>query len=155
MIGVRCSAPPSWRAWWRCSPVEGSWRARSPCRRGLFREAARAAETAIADEDSCVAYADQWDDLVKVAFCAYPLLLLLAVVLIAWLLTAQTVTVAYARERAAGAALTLHALWRRSRPHLGAAVRVQSLTLACALVPALAGLLVLAAIQSEMVPGVV
>ncbi|MGW4443956.1 hypothetical protein [Streptomyces sp. NPDC004682] len=126
---------------------------------GLFLEAGRAAETAIADEDSYVAYADQWDGLVKVAFCVYPLLLLVAVVLIAWLLTAQAVTVAYARERAAAgtpaAALTLHALWRRSRPHLGAAVRVQLLTLACALVPGLAGLLVLVAIQSEMVPGVV
>ncbi|MFE7017544.1 hypothetical protein ACFVAQ_44995 [Streptomyces sp. NPDC057651] len=68
---------------------------------GLFLEAGRAAELAIEDEDSYVAYADQWDSLVKVAFCVYPLLLLVAMVSIAWLLTAQAVTVAYARERAA------------------------------------------------------
>ncbi|MER6089743.1 hypothetical protein [Streptomyces bluensis] len=130
---------------------------------GLFLEARRAAELAIEYEDSYVAYADQWDSLVKVAFCVYALLLLVAMVSIAWLFTAQAVTVAYARERAAagtGAAtapdtLTLRALWRRSRPHLGAALRVQLLTLVCALVPGLAGLLVLVVIESEVVPGVV
>ncbi|MFE4685242.1 hypothetical protein ACFRNJ_31335 [Streptomyces sp. NPDC056721] len=130
---------------------------------GFFLEAGRAAELAIEDEDSYVAYADQWDGLVKVAFCVYPLLLLVAMVSIAWLLTAQAVTVAYARERAAAGtgaatapgALTLRALWRRSRPYLGVALRVQLLTLVCALVPGLAGLLVLVAVELEMVPGVV
>ncbi|MER6693772.1 hypothetical protein [Streptomyces minutiscleroticus] len=128
---------------------------------GLFLEAGRAAELAVAYEDSYVAYADQWDSLVDVALCAFPLLLLLAMVLVAWLLTAQAVTVAHARERAAAGttwalgALTLRALWRRSRPHLGAALRVQSLTLMWALVPGLAGLFVLVAIQLEVVPGVV
>ncbi len=126
---------------------------------GLFLEAGRAAERSIAYEESYVAYADQWDDLVKVACCVYPLLLLLALALMAWLLTAQAVTVAHARERAAAGsdpgALTLRALWRRSRPHLGAALRVQLLTLVCALVPGLAGLLVLAAVAMEAVPGIV
>ncbi|WP_406314065.1 hypothetical protein [Streptomyces sp. NBC_00118] len=130
---------------------------------GLFLEARRAAELAIEGEDSYVAYADQWDSLVKVAFCVYPLLVLVAMVSVAWLLTAQAVTVAYARERAAAGAgaatapgaLTLRALWRRSRPHLGAALRVQLLTLVCALIPGLAGLLVLLVVGWEMVPGVV
>lgn len=130
---------------------------------GLFLEAGRTAERSIAYEESYVAYIDQWDGLVKVAFCVYPLLLLVATALVAWLFTAQAVTVAHARERdAAGAppgagpgTLTLRALWRRSRPHLGAAFRVQWLTLICALVPALAGLLVLAAVAEEWVPGVV
>ncbi|MGW4103568.1 hypothetical protein [Streptomyces sp. NPDC004976] len=124
---------------------------------GLFLEARSDAELAIENEDSYGAYADQWDSLVKVAFCVYPLLLLVAMVSIAWLLTAQAVTVAYARERAAAGTvlgvLTLHALWRRSRPHLGAALRVQLLTLVCALVPGLAGL-VLVAVESERVPAV-
>ncbi|MEV6699318.1 hypothetical protein AB0M68_19430 [Streptomyces sp. NPDC051453] len=130
---------------------------------GLFLEAGRDAELAIEGEDSYVAYADQWDSLVKVAFCVYPLLVLVAMVSVAWLLTAQAVTVAYARERAAAGAgvatapgaLTLRALWRRSRPHLGAALRVQLLTLVCALIPGLAGLLVLLVVGWEMVPGVV
>lgn len=130
---------------------------------GLFLEARRAAELAIEYEDSYVAYADQWDSLVKVAFCVYLMLLVVAVVSIAWLFTAQAVTVAYARERAAAGtgaaaapgALTLRALWRRSRPHLGAALRIQLLTLVCALVPGVAGLLVLVVIELEMVPGVV
>ncbi|MFC4469606.1 hypothetical protein ACFPH6_34755 [Streptomyces xiangluensis] len=130
---------------------------------GLFLEARRAAELAIEYEDSYVAYADQWDSLVKVAFCVFPLLLLVAIVSIAWLLTAQAITVAHARERAAAGtglaaapgALTLRALWRRSRPDFGAALRVQLLTLVCALVPGLAGLLVLVVIELEMVPGVV
>ncbi|MEU6763868.1 hypothetical protein ABZ916_15260 [Streptomyces sp. NPDC046853] len=146
---------------------------------GLFLEAGRTAEGSIEYEESYVAYVDQWDGLVKVALCVYPLLLLVAMALIAWLLTAQAVTVAHARERdTAGAApgtapgaspgtvpgaapgadpgtLTLRALWRRSRPHLGAAFRIQLLTLVCALVPAAAGLLVLAAVDMEMVPGVV
>ncbi|MFE6163924.1 hypothetical protein ACFQ7F_33990 [Streptomyces sp. NPDC056486] len=130
---------------------------------GLFLEAGRTAEGSIDYEESYVAYIDQWDSLVKVAFCVYPLLLLVAMVLIAWVFTAQAVTVAHAQERdTAGAdpgadpgALTLRALWRRSRPHLGAAFRVQLLTLVCALVAALAGLLVLAAVDMEMVPGVV
>ncbi|MFF0515512.1 hypothetical protein [Streptomyces sp. NPDC004250] len=128
---------------------------------GLFLEARRAAELAIEYEDSYVAYADQWDSLVMVALCVFPLLLLVAMVLIAWLLTAQAVTVAHVRERAgegtdpAPGALTLSALWRRCRPHLGAAFRVQLLTLVCALVPALAGLLVLVLLELEMVPGVV
>ncbi|WP_257585864.1 hypothetical protein [Streptomyces sp. NEAU-sy36] len=130
---------------------------------GLFLEAGRAAERSIDYEDSYVAYSDQWDGLVKVAFCVYPLLLLVAMVLIAWLLTAQAVIVVHARERTAAGTdsrgapgtLTLRALWRRSRPHLGAAFRVQSLTLLCALFPGLAGLLVLAVIDMGMVPGVV
>ncbi|MGW0778004.1 hypothetical protein ACWD01_31160 [Streptomyces sp. NPDC002835] len=130
---------------------------------GLFLEARRAAELAIEYEDSYVAYADQWDSLVKVAFCVFPLLLLVAMASIAWLLTAQAVTVAHARERAAAGtdpasapgALTLRALWRRSRPDFGAALRVQLLTLVCALVPGLAGLLVLVVVAMEMVPGVV
>ncbi|MFF4307149.1 hypothetical protein [Streptomyces sp. NPDC001601] len=130
---------------------------------GLFLAARRDAEFSIANEDSYVAYADQWSSLAKVAFGVYPLLLLVAVVLFAWLLTAQAVVAAYARERAASGAdaatvpgaLTLRALWCRCRPHLGSALRVQLLTLPCVLVPALAGLLVLAAIQLEMVPGVV
>ncbi|MGW6054201.1 hypothetical protein [Streptomyces sp. NPDC055189] len=132
---------------------------------GLFLEAGRTAEGSIANEESYVAYIDQWDGLVKVALCVYPLLLLVAMALIAWLLAAQAVTVAHARERdTAGTGpgpvaepdtLTLRALWRRTRPHLGVAFRIQSLTLACALGPALAGLLVLAAVDMEMVPGVV
>ncbi|MGV9357493.1 hypothetical protein [Streptomyces misionensis] len=130
---------------------------------GLFLEAGRAAERSIDYEESYVAYSDQWDGLVKVAFCVYPLLLLVAMVLIAWLLTAQAVIVVHARERTAAgtdsrgvpATLTLRALWRRSRPHLGAAFRVQLLTLVCALLPGLAGLLVLAVIDMGMVPGVV
>ncbi|MFE4449257.1 hypothetical protein [Streptomyces sp. NPDC056796] len=125
---------------------------------GLFLEAGRTAEGSIANEESYVAYIDQWDALVKVAFGVYPLLGLVAVVLIAWLLTAQAVTVAHVRERANGpdgAALTLRALGRRTRPHVGAAFRIQLLTLACALVPALAGLLVLAVVAMEKVPGVV
>lgn len=123
----------------------------------LFLEARNDAELAIENEDSYVAYADQWDSLVMVAFCVYPLLLVVAMTSIAWLLTAQAVTVAHARQRAAedtAGALTLNALWRRSRPHLGAALRVQSLTLVCALVPGLAGLLVLVAVASDVVPGV-
>lgn len=134
---------------------------------GLFLEARRVAEDSIDYEESYVAYADQWDGLVSVAFCVYPLLLLVAMVLTALLLTAQAVTVAHARERAEagkgpgaapgsdGDALTLRALWRRIRPHFGAAFRVQLLTLVCALVPGLAGLLVLAVVAMEMVPGVV
>ncbi|MCG7208228.1 hypothetical protein [Streptomyces arenae] len=130
---------------------------------GLFLAARRDAEFSIANEDSYVAYADQWNSLVKVAFGVYPLLLLVAMVLVAWLFTAQAVIAAYARERVASGAdaatapgaLTLRALWCRSRPHLGAALRVQLLTLLCVLVPGLAGLLVLAAIQLELVPGVV
>ncbi|MFD6278609.1 hypothetical protein ACFWFI_24030 [Streptomyces sp. NPDC060209] len=128
---------------------------------GLFLEAGRTAESSIDYEESYVAYIDQWDGLVKVAFCVYPLLLLVAMVLIAWLLAAQAVTVAHARERAEAGpgphrdSLTPRALWRRTRPHLGAAFRVQLLTLVCALVPGLAGLLVLAAVAMEMVPGVV
>ncbi|MFD4988180.1 hypothetical protein [Streptomyces sp. NPDC058374] len=130
---------------------------------GLFLQARRSAESSIDYEESYVAYAGQWDGLVKVAFCVYPLLLLVAMALIAWLLTAQAVAVAHARERDAAGAdpgagpgrLTLRALWRRSRPHLGAAFRVQSLTLVCALGPALAGLFVLAAVAMEWVPGVV
>ncbi|MGX1267177.1 hypothetical protein [Streptomyces phaeoluteigriseus] len=130
---------------------------------GLFLEARKAAELAIAYEDSYVAYADQWDSLVKVAFCVVPLLLLVGMVSIAWLLTAQAVTVAHARERtaadtdpaAAPGTLTLRALWCRSRPEFGAALRVQWLTLMCALVPGLAGLLVLGVVESEMVPGLV
>ncbi|MFM9500350.1 hypothetical protein ACKI1Q_43125 [Streptomyces galilaeus] len=130
---------------------------------GLFLEARRAAELAIEYEDSYVAYADQWDSLVKVAFCVVPLLLLGAMVSIAWLLTAQAVTVAHARERAAAGtdpaaapgALTLRALWSRSCPGFGAALRVQLLTLACALVPGLVGLLVLVVVELGMVPGVV
>ncbi|MFF4053874.1 hypothetical protein ACFYZ5_45555 [Streptomyces chartreusis] len=90
----------------------------------------------------------------------FPLLLLVAMGSMAWLLTAQAVTVAHVREcAAAGAvpaaaprALTLHGLWRRSRPHLGAALRVQLLTLVCALVPGLAGLLVLVVVELGMVP---
>ncbi|MFF1278159.1 hypothetical protein ACFVZC_33015 [Streptomyces marokkonensis] len=125
---------------------------------GLFLEARSDAELAIENDDSYVAYADQWDSLVKVTFCVYPLLLLVAMVSITWLLTAQAVTVTYARERAAEGTvlgvLTLHALWRRSRPHLGAALRVQLLTLVCALVPGLAGLLVLVVVEAERVPGV-
>lgn len=126
---------------------------------GLFLEAGRTAEGSIEYGESYVAYVDQWDSLVKVAFCVYPLLLLVAMVSVAWLLTAQAVTVAHARERAAAGAapgaLPLRALWRRSRPHLGAALRVQSLTLVCALVPGLAGLFVLVVVAEEMVPGVV
>ncbi|MEV8315039.1 hypothetical protein AB0Q95_12760 [Streptomyces sp. NPDC059900] len=137
---------------------------------GLFLEAGRTAEGSIEYEESYVAYTDQWDGLVKVALCVYPLLLLVAMILVAWLLTAQAVTVAHARERdtvdwerdtadpdpgAGPGRLTLRALWRRSRPHLGAAFRIQALTLVCALVPAVAGLLVLAAVDMEMVPGVV
>jgi hypothetical protein len=130
---------------------------------GLFLQARRDAEFSIASEDSYVAYADQKDSLVNVALCVYPLLLLVAMALIAWLLTAQAVTVANARERAAAGtgaaaapgALTLRALWRRCCPHLGAAFRVQLLTLVCVLVPALAGLLVLVLLELEMVPGVV
>ncbi|RII15969.1 hypothetical protein DSC45_17140 [Streptomyces sp. YIM 130001] len=132
---------------------------------GLFLEAGRSAESSIDYEESYVAYADQWDGLVKVAFGVYPLLLLVAAALIAWLLTAQAVTVAHARERdTAGAdpapgadptTLTLRALWRGSRPHLGAAFRIQLLGLVCALVPAIAGLFVLAAVDMELVPGVV
>ncbi|SFY48398.1 hypothetical protein [Streptomyces sp. F-1] len=130
---------------------------------GLFLEAGRAAEGSIDYEESYVAYSDQWDGLVKVAFCVYPLLLLLAMVLTAWLLTAQAVVVGHARERTAAGtdprgapgALTLRALWRRCRPHLGAAFRVQLLTLVCALLPGLAGLLVLAVVDMGMVPGVV
>ncbi|WP_413760642.1 hypothetical protein [Streptomyces sp. MMBL 11-3] len=140
---------------------------------GLFLEARRAAELSLANEDSYVAYADQWDGLVTVAFCVFPLLLLVAVVSLAWLLTAQAVIVAHARESATAGTvplptpapaplpvpvpggLTLRALARRSRPHFGAALRVQLLTLVCALVPGLAGLSVLVAIESDMVPGVV
>ncbi|WP_440555975.1 hypothetical protein ACSP97_36140 [Streptomyces sp. SCPE 10] len=126
---------------------------------GLFLEAGKAAERSIDYEESYVAYADQWDDLVKVALCVYPLLVLVALALIAWLLTAQAVTVAHAREHpAAGTApgtLTLRTLLRRSRPHLKAALRIQLLTLLCALLPGLAGLLVLAAVAMEKVPGVV
>lgn len=132
---------------------------------GLFLQARRDAEFSIASEDSYVAYADQKDSLVNVALCVFPLLFLVAMVLIAWLLTAQAVTVANARERAAAGtgtgaaaapgALTLRALWRRCRPHFGAAFRVQLLTLVCVLVPALAGLLVLVLLELEMVPGVV
>lgn len=130
---------------------------------GLFLEARRSAELSIDYEESYVAYADEWDGLVKVALWVYPLLLLVAMGSIAWLLTAQAVTVAHARKRAAAGtdpgaalgALTLRALWHRSRPHLGAAIRVQLLTLVCALVPGLAGLLVLAVVAMEMVPGVV
>ncbi|MGI5197359.1 hypothetical protein ACQEVY_27640 [Streptomyces sp. CA-288835] len=130
---------------------------------GLFLQARRDAEFSIASEDSYVAYADQKDSLVNVALCVFPLLLLVAMVLIAWLLTAQAVTVAYARERAvagtcaaaAPGALGLRALWRRCRPHFGTAFRVQLLTLVCVLVPALAGLFVLVLLELEMVPGVV
>ncbi|NEB00409.1 hypothetical protein [Streptomyces sp. SID13726] len=130
---------------------------------GLFLAARRDAEYSIESEDSYVAYADQWDSLVKVAYVVYPLLLLVAVALTAWLFTTQAVVAGHARERARAAtdtgtdpgALTLRALWRRSRPHLGAALRVQSLTLVCVSVPALAGLLVLVLIELEMVPGVV
>jgi hypothetical protein len=130
---------------------------------GLFLQARRDAEYSIEGEESYAPYAGQLDSLVKVALGVYPLLLLVAMVLIAWLLTAQAVTVAYARERAAAGtgaataagALTLRALWRRSRPHLGAALRVQLLTLVYALVPVLAGLLVQLAVWRKMVPGVV
>ncbi|MGZ0199113.1 hypothetical protein ACNFR7_02680 [Streptomyces sp. RM1] len=130
---------------------------------GLFLEAGKAAERSIDYEESYVAYADQWDGLVKVALCVYPLLVLVAMALIAWLLTAQAVTVAHAREHAAAdtdpgrapGTLTLRTLLRRSRPHLKAALRIQLLTLVCALLPGLAGLLVLAAVAMEKVPGVV
>ncbi|WP_422130598.1 hypothetical protein [Streptomyces misionensis] len=130
---------------------------------GLFLEAGKAAERSIDYEESYVAYADQWDGLVKVALCVYPLLVLVAMALIAWLLTAQAVTVAHAREHAAAdtdpgrapGTLTLRTLLRRSRPHLKAALRIQLLTLVCALFPGLTGLLVLAAVAMEKVPGVV
>jgi hypothetical protein len=120
---------------------------------GLLLEATRAAEAAIEGEDSYVAYADEWDDLVKVALVAYPLLLVVALALLAWLFTAQAVVVEHPDPAARGA--SLRELWRRSRPHLGAAFRVQLLTLACTGVPGLAGLAVLAAVQAELVPGVV
>src|SRR5688500_2467331 len=50
---------------------------------GLFLQARRDAEFSIASEDSYVAYADQKDSLVNVALCVYPLLLLVAMALIA------------------------------------------------------------------------
>ncbi|MDT6985339.1 hypothetical protein ACFSUJ_33290 [Streptomyces lusitanus] len=111
----------------------------------LFLEARRYAEAAIENEDSYVAYADQMDGLLAVACVVFPLLFLIALALLAWLLTAQAVIAAHAWERAAadrgaGSAaapgpLTLTTLWRRTRPHLGAAFRVQLLTAACAAVP--------------------
>jgi hypothetical protein len=127
---------------------------------GLFLQARRDAEYSIASEDSYVAYADQWDSLVKVACVVFPLLLAVALVCGAWLLTAQSVTVALTREHAEGSApapvlVTLRTLWSRSRRHLGVALRVQALNLACALVPALAGLILLALIDMGLVPGVV
>ncbi|GGV66588.1 hypothetical protein GCM10010277_74480 [Streptomyces longisporoflavus] len=130
---------------------------------GLFLEARRDAESSIEGEESYVAFAGQMNELLKVAFGVFPLLLLVALALVAWLLTAQAVTAAHVAESStagpgagtgAACALNLSALWRRSRPHLGAAFRVQLLTVACALVPGLAGLLVLAAVDMELVPGV-
>ncbi|MFE0537810.1 hypothetical protein ACFW20_27660 [Streptomyces nigra] len=120
---------------------------------GLFLQARRDAEFSIASEDSYVAYADQWDDLVRVALVVFPLLLLVAMTCVTWLLTAQAVIVAHTRRRSGG--LPLRAVWDRSRGHLGAALRVQALTVACALGPALAGLAVLVAVEEELVPGVV
>ncbi|MFF6999593.1 hypothetical protein ACFY93_32295 [Streptomyces sp. NPDC008313] len=128
---------------------------------GLFLEARRCAESAIEAEGSYAAYAGQMDELLKVAYVVFPLLLLVAWALVAWLFTAQAVTVAHTRESSvadsgavATRTLTLSALWRRSGPHLGAAFRVQLLTAACAVVPGLAGLLVLAVVDMELVPGV-
>ncbi|GAA2984069.1 hypothetical protein GCM10020227_60990 [Streptomyces flavovirens] len=123
----------------------------------LFLQARRSAESSIDYEESYTAYIGQWDGLVKVAMWVYALLFLVAIVSVAWLLTAQAVTVRHARERAdaASGTLTLRALWRRCRPHFGAALRIQLLTLGAALVPGAAGLLVLAAVDREMVPGVV
>ena len=60
---------------------------------GLFLQARRDAEFSIASEDSYVAYADQWDGLVRVALIAFPALLLVAMTCVAWLLTAQAVIV--------------------------------------------------------------
>ncbi|AEN08069.1 MULTISPECIES: hypothetical protein [unclassified Streptomyces] len=124
---------------------------------GLFLQARRSAESSIDYEESYAAYIDQWDGLVRVAMWVYALLFLVAIVSVAWLLTAQAVTVRHARERTdtASPTLTLRTLWRRSRPHFGAALRIQVLTLGSALVPGAAGLLVLAAVDREMVPGVV
>ncbi|WP_235071515.1 hypothetical protein [Streptomyces sp. FB2] len=64
---------------------------------GLFLQARGDAEFSIASEDSCVAYADQWDGLVRVA-----LLLLVAMTCVPWLLTAQAVIVAHTRRRSGG-----------------------------------------------------
>ncbi|AWE48514.1 hypothetical protein [Streptomyces nigra] len=120
---------------------------------GLFLQARGDAEFSIASEDSYVAYADQWDGLVRVALVAFPLLLLVAMTCVPWLLTAQAVIVAHTRRRSGG--LPLRAVWDRSRGHLGAALRVQALTVACAVGPALAGLAVLVAVEEELVPGMV
>lgn len=124
---------------------------------GLLLEAGRSAQSSIDYEESYVAYVGQWDRLVMVAFVVYPLLFLVGTVLLAWLLTAQAVTVAHghAAPGPESGALTARALWRRTRPHLGAAFRIQMMKLLLALVPALAGLLLLVAVLSEMIPGIV
>jgi hypothetical protein len=125
---------------------------------GLLLDASRSAESSLAYEESYVAYADEWDGLVRVAFWVCPLLLVVAVVSVAWLFTAQAVTVAHVRERAAAGAdpgpLPLRVLRRRCRPHLGAALRVHLLTLVCAAVPGLAGLAVPVAVRLGLVPAV-
>jgi hypothetical protein len=130
---------------------------------GLFLQARRDAEMSIEDGESYVAYAGQMNALAQVACVVVPLLLVVALVLAAWLLTAPAVTVAHARHcpaagagagRGAADALTLSALWRRSRPHLAAAFHVQLLSAAAAAVPVLAGLLVPALVFLDLVPGV-
>ncbi|TLS43411.1 hypothetical protein FE633_26055 [Streptomyces montanus] len=119
---------------------------------GAFEDARKDAEFSIAAEDSYVAYAEQMDTLWMVAVVVTVLLLIVAAVVLAVLLTAHAVAVDHdLNDRGS---LSTGELWARTRPYVGAAVRVQARTWLRALGTAFPGIVLWNLVEAGAVPGV-
>ncbi|MGW2325318.1 hypothetical protein ACWC5C_06080 [Streptomyces sp. NPDC001700] len=111
------------------------------------------ADANIANEDSYVAYADGGlEPLVRVGFVVAPLLLVLGLLALSVLHTAYAVGGSHAARD--DGPLTVSELWRRTRRRFPAALAVNALTGLAVGAVVMAGLVLFALVDGNMVPGV-
>lgn len=118
-----------------------------------FEDARRDAETEAAMEEPITAYTDQMDELQAVGAVVTVLLLIVASVVLAVLHTAHAVAVDHALKDGQGS-LGVGELWARTRPHVGAALRVQWRTWLRVGGTAFVGFALWVAVEAGEVPGV-
>ncbi|MER5222383.1 hypothetical protein [Streptomyces flaveus] len=121
---------------------------------GTFEDVRRSAEANVADEDPIAAYIDgRMETLQAVGAVVTVLLLIVASVVLAVLHTAHAVAVDHALKDGQGS-LGVGELWARTRPHVGAALRVQWRTWLRVGGTAFAGFVLWVAVEAGAVPGV-